>query len=459
VTDDYRVHLADYLAGRRWFAGKGREFEVTQVQPLPWLSAEPRVRIEILTVTYADGKRDSYQFPVAYLDKLDETLSHALVGELEHPELGQVVAYDAVHVKAATALLLQGFREGRSDAELTFHVVDRAELPDEDASGLPMTAEQSNTSIAYAEQGILKLFRRVSPGGNPDIEIHRALTERGTENIAPLLGWVSGTWRNGDGERQDGDLGMLQAYLRTATDGWTIALSSVRDLLVEEDLHPDEVGGDFASEAERLGQATAAIHADLAEVFGVGTIDSVELRGLAGAMGLRLDAAVAIVPELAEHEAGLRIHYQTLAAQTGPVRVHRVHGDYHLGQTLRTVKGWKIIDFEGEPAKSLEERRAADSPWRDVAGMMRSLDYAAASTLREFGSAEQLAYRAHEWAQHNRKAFLDGYASVAGAPTEADHVLLRAYETDKAVYETVYEARNRPTWLDIPLSAVATLAA
>lgn len=458
MTDEYRDHLATYIASRRWFAGKGRTFKVSHVHPLPWLGEDPRVRIEIVTVEYADGKRDTYQFPVAYLDELEGSLAHGLVGEIEHPELGHVVAYDAVHVRAANALLLKGFSADSNTDELTFEVVAGADLPDPDQTGMAMTAEQSNTSIAFGEQGILKLFRRVSAGGNPDIEIHHALTKHGTDHVAPLLGWISASWADADGATKAGDLGMLQMFLRTATDGWTIALSSVRDLLVEEDLHPDEVGADFAGDVERLGEATAAIHADLAELFGTSSLSGDELGGLAAAMTLRLDAAIGVVPELAKHADGLRPHYEALAQQDRAVPVQRVHGDFHLGQTLRTVKGWKIIDFEGEPAKSLEERVRLDSPWRDVAGMLRSLDYAAGSTLREFGSHEQLSYRANEWAQHNRDAFVHGYSSIAGAPSEADLVLLRAYETDKAVYEAVYEARNRPTWLDIPLHAIASLA-
>jgi maltokinase len=458
VTHAYRERLGSYLAGRRWFAGKGREFSVTHVHALPWLATDPRVRIEILTVEYADGKRDHYQFPVAYLDELDDGASHALVGEFEHPELGDVVAYDAVHLRQANALLLEGFRSPPAGDEIAFEVVEGADLPDTDAVGMTMTAEHSNTSIAYGEQGILKLFRRVSPGSNPDIEIHHALTRAGAEHIAPLLGWISGSWDDPDGSTHSGDLAMLQAFLRTATDGWTIALSSVRDLLVEEDLHPGEVGADFAGEAERLGEATADIHANLAEIFGTQTLSGDELRSLARAMALRLESAIGVVPELAKHESGLRAHYDALADHGGSIPVQRVHGDFHLGQTLRTVKGWKIIDFEGEPAKLLEERVRPDSRWRDVAGMLRSLDYAAGSTLREFGAADQLGYRAHEWALHNRKAFVAGYSSIAGPPSDSDQVLLRAYETDKAVYEAVYEARHRPTWLEIPLNAIASLA-
>jgi maltokinase len=178
----------------------------------------------------------------------------------------------------------------------------------------------------------------------------------------------------------------------------------------------------------------------------------------------RLHAAVEAVPRLGEHAVALAAAYEALAGVTGPVVVQRIHGDYHLGQTLRTVKGWKIVDFEGEPAKPLAERVRPDSPWRDVAGMLRSLDYAShaveADVEEETG---QIAYRAAEWADRNRNAFLEGYVEASrraadGTLSPDQQVLVRAYEVDKAVYETIYETRNRPDWVGIPLAAVERLS-
>ncbi len=460
MTPEFHDHLATYFASRRWFAGKGREFSVSHIHAMSWLSEEqPKVRIEVVTVDFADGKQDNYQFPVAYLDEPDPGLVHALVGELDHPELGRVTAYDAVYLRPASALLLDGFLNRRTTEDLRFEVVEGAELPEANATGIVMTAEQSNTSIAFGEEAILKLFRRISAGCNPDIEIHDALTRHGSENVAPLLGWISGSWSDAEGRSSTGDLAMLQVFLRTATDGWTIALSSVRDLLVEEDLHADEVGGDFAGESQRLGEATAHVHANLADVFGTATLSPEQLRGLASTMGLRLDAAIAVVPELAAYSIGLRSRFHALEELETPIPVQRVHGDLHLGQTLRTVKGWKLIDFEGEPAKSLSERMAFDAALRDVAGMLRSFDYAAGVTLHEFGTSDHLRYRADEWSQRNREAFLEGYSTATKEDASSHPVLLRAYETDKAVYEAVYEARNRPAWLTIPMHAIARIAA
>jgi len=170
-----------------------------------------------------------------------------------------------------------------------------------------------------------------------------------------------------------------------------------------------------------------------------------------------------VVPELAEHADALRAAYDAVAALDG-VDVQQVHGDLHLGQTLRTAKGWKIVDFEGEPAKPLAERVEPDSPWRDVAGMLRSFDYAprvvekqSADVEHDPEAAAQLAYRAEEWAHRNHDHFLAAYAG--GEPSEEAKVLLAAYVADKAVYETVYETRNRPGWVSIPLAAVARIGA
>ena len=168
---------------------------------------------------------------------------------------------------------------------------------------------------------------------------------------------------------------MLQQFLRTASDGWDLALASVRNLFAEADLHADEVGGDFAGEAARLGVALAEVHADLAEHFPVEQRGADAASALADAMEGRLDAALDVVPDLAPHADPLRATFGRLRG-LDRIDVQQVHGDLHLGQTLRTVKGWKIVDFEGEPAKPLAERLLPDSVWRDVAGMIRSFDYA-----------------------------------------------------------------------------------
>jgi len=185
--------------------------------------------------------------------------------------------------------------------------------------------------------------------------------------------------------------------------------------------------------------------------------DEAENTATAKQMHERLDAALAVVPQLAPFADGLRTAYDALAGLPAGVPVQRIHGDFHLGQALRVDDGWKIIDFEGEPARPLSERTALMSPLRDVAGMLRSFDYAARHLLAEQLNSQGLAYRANEWAERNRDAFCDGYARACGRDPREDAVLLRAMELDKAVYEVVYEARNRPSWLPIPLGSIERL--
>jgi maltokinase len=310
------------------------------------------------------------------------------------------------------------------------------------------------------------VFRKITPGVNPDIRVHDVLTRTGSQHIAKLYGWLD--WVDGDpdsgadeGSGTTVQLAMLQEFLRTASDGWDLALASVRNLYAEADLHAYEAGGDFAAEAERLGVALREVHEVLAEQFPVERLDAVAVRALADEMDARLDAALPVVPGLADHADGVRATYARLR-ELDDVAVQQIHGDLHLGQTLRTSLGWKIVDFEGEPAKPLAERLRLDSPWRDVAGMLRSFDYVPHVVERQFAEdhpegVDQRAYRAEEWAHRNCNHFLTAYAG--GEVAGAHRVLLDAYVADKAVYETVYETRNRPTWVGVPLEAVARIGA
>jgi maltokinase len=460
------LQLADYLGHQRWFAGKGRSWQVTGSSTLGRLrEVSPGVsgvRVDVVQVTYDDGDTETYQLPLASYDQPADHLSHAFVGEETGPDGSTHFVYDALHDKESTGLWVEGIADERSVPGLTFH---REPSVDELPPGGPsivVGVEQSNTSLIFGDSLILKVFRKVSPGVNPDIEMHSALAAAGSTHIASPLGWLQGTWSDADGA--DGadvtaSLAMAQVFLKGATDGWELALTSVRDLYAEADLHADEVGGDFAGEAQRLGEATAEVHAALAEALPSAQLEVKELVSLTDGMRARLDRAAADVPELAPFADALRAAYDDVAALQDPVFVQRVHGDFHLGQVMRTLDGWKLLDFEGEPARPLSERRHLESPLKDVAGMLRSFDYAARSVLADHPNDAQRAYRAAEWAERNRSAFLDGYARAAGRDPREQPVLLRAFETDKAVYEVLYEARNRPTWLQIPMAAIHRLAA
>jgi maltokinase len=476
MSPEAAAAVQQYVESARWFGGKGRDIDGIDVRRAGVLAGDgadgmPWVGIELVTLTYADGVVETYQVPLAYYAEEQERLEHARVGAWDDDGHGPGVAYDALHDRNATDLWLQAFADQATVGDLTFHRLQNHEL-DTDVHSTLFSGEQSNSSVAFGEDSLMKVFRKVTPGLNPDIVIHRALTEQGSEHVAALYGWVelaptaSGA-SHGAGE-EPFHLAMLQQFLRTASDGWDLALASVRDLFAEADLHADEVGGDFAGESERLGLATAQVHDVLAEQFPTESWGAGDLTALSEAMLGRLDAALPVVPGLEEHAEGLRATFRSVADLAGSGRsatAQRVHGDFHLGQTLRTSRGWKIVDFEGEPAKPLAERVRPDLVWRDVAGMLRSFDYAAHAVVGDFGGKDesrQIAFRAAEWSARNQAAFLRGYVdnsgrtSTGGLSAEQD-LLLRAYVADKAVYETVYETRNRPGWLSIPLNAIARI--
>ena len=444
-------HLREWMPQQRWFGGKGRPIHGVEIVASTTVhrgAQEDEPTLEHLLVSVDHGEDvDRYQLLVGWRSEVPQRLEHALIARLS----AEHVAYDAAHDTELMAVVLSAMAESRDVEGLHFRRLPDAEL-DTEAPSRPMGAEQSNTSVVYGDAYILKLFRKVSAGTNPDLEITRALAEAGSTHIAAPLGWLETEL---DGEATT--LAMLQPFLRSATEGWALAVTSVRDLYAEADLHADEVGGDFAGEATRLGAATAEVHALMAQALPTRTAEPDEMAALSKHSIERLEAALAIVPELEPHAAGLRAAFEAVTQLDQPSRLQRIHGDYHLGQVLRTDSGWVLLDFEGEPARPLAERRALSSPLRDVAGMLRSFDYAARHLLADHVNREALEYRALEWAQRNREAFCDGYAEASGHDPREDSVLLRAFELDKAVYEVVYEARNRPAWLPIPLASIDRL--
>jgi maltokinase len=286
--------------------------------------------------------------------------------------------------------------------------------------------------------------------------LHRALRKVGCEHIAQPLGSITG-----DLNGEQVTIGMLQQFLPDAVDGWAMATTSVRDLMADSDaLHADQAGGDFAAEANRLGQAVATVHADLERALGQQDADDDDITATVRAMNSRLDRVAQAVPALDPFVPALREAFDKALDGQSAIVVQNIHGDLHLGQVLRTVNGWLLIDFEGEPAAPAAERAALKSPLRDVAGMLRSFDYAAHQMLVGQDEDPLLTERALEWARRNRAAFCEGYADAAaesvGDPRRHGE-LLRAFELDKAVYEVAYEYANRPEWLTVPLSSIARI--
>jgi maltokinase len=442
--------LAPWLQEQRWFAGKGRTLrDLAIVADTEVVAGDPALRHLIVLVSHG-ATADHYQLFIGLRRDLPGWLEHVRIGTLED---GRHV-YDALHDPELTRHLLRAIAGNQTIESLTFHREPGAEI-DTELDSIVLTAEQSNTSLVYGEESILKVFRRVFPGPNPDLEVTSALNRLGSPHIAEPYGSIQ-TLMEGVATT----LAILSEYLRTATDGWTLAATSVRDLYARDLYDSDTVsaadaGGDFSGEAHRLGAATAEVHRNLAEAFGTDEMTPDALHEMAEQMYRRLDLAAAAVPELTRFVDMIGNAYSALAKINDPVPAQRVHGDYHLGQVMRTDSGWILLDFEGEPATPLAQRRARSSPLRDVAGMLRSFDYAARFQLLTNPDAGQLHDAAREWSRRNSSAFCAGYAEAGGLDPVANEVLLRALTLDKAVYEVMYEARHRPSWLQIPLESLA----
>jgi len=438
--------LATWLVKQRWFAGKGRTVhDLAVVADTEIIPGDPGLRHLMVTVSHG-ATSDCYQLFVGYRARLPARLRHARIGAHDGLQI-----YDGLHDTALTRTLLDAIVDDRTVGMLRFCRIPGAEI-EPGLDSLVLTGEQSNTSLVFGESAILKVFRRVAPGPNPELEVAAALAKLGSSHVAEPYGWIE--------TRMDGApavLAILSRYLRAASDGWSLAATSVRDLYATQDGRAEEAGGDFAGEAERLGVATAQVHQDLADAFGRSELEPEAIRELAEQMYRRLDIAIATVPDLARHADKVGDAYSRLAKLIEPVPAQRVHGDYHLGQVMRTQTGWVVLDFEGEPASPLAQRRARSSPLRDVAGMLRSFDYAARHQLLTRPDAESLAPRASDWVRRNGDAFCAGYAAAGGLDPAENFVLLRALLLDKAVYEVIYEARHRPTWVAIPLESIAEL--
>ena len=454
--------LAEFLPTQRWFAGKGRAVAEVRVETsVPLRTALPSLSAVVAAVAYADGGVERYHVPVGHdrgleARQLTDRIPDAVIYETKGPKGGPF--YDAARDERLGGVYLDLLSRAANVEELRFY-----RMPEWTETlrgpGRLLGAEQSNSSLVFGNRLILKLFRLLEPGENPELEVTRALAGAGFAACPAPLGWIEGLGST---------LGILQRYYTGSVDGWRLATERVADHYESKDGDP----GNFAEDAAALGRLTAELHAAMATALPKVTAGQPDLGRLSARLLGQLAQVVALVPELAgQREAIEEVYTKAEAAGGGSRHLQRIHGDYHLGQVLKAGHDWVVIDFEGEPARPLEERRRLASPLQDVAGMLRSFDYAAFQPLvlgedpdTPGPTRDELARfegPAAAWIEANRRAFLDGYLARAGDTGKAlggDHeLLLRAFELDKAVYEVMYEARHRPPWLQIPLGGIRRL--
>lgn len=510
--------LPEFLVRQRWFGGKARPIAAARLADWGALTrgAEPAFLL-LADVHFEDGGVDRYFLPVALAAG---PRAQQILAEHRDRVLAAVpgagVLHEALEAGAARHLLeaLAAGREIPLRRGLV-RAVPGSTLAGIDGGGLAslaprrLSGEQSNTSIVFGDRFILKLVRRVEPGPNPEHEIGYHLTERvGFTGVPPLAGALE--YRDASGAVTT--LGVLQALVRHQAGGWDHAVDHVRrfyDRALSHGGHApvppgrvsllqlgagpvpppaaDLIGG-YLEMAVTLGRRTAELHAALADARGDPAFEPEPLTAaarqrLAASLRAHGEAALQalatglgrVPPALAGRAAALlarrgaiAAHFDRLAALDAPMSAIRVHGDFHLGQVLVADGDVAILDFEGEPLKSIEERRSKQPALKDVAGMLRSFSYAAYAALfeRAQGRAEVAAALdpwARTWHTYVSAAFLRAYRTAAAgarfvpADAGAFEVLLDVLLLDKALYELLYELNNRPAWLQIPIWSILAL--
>jgi maltokinase len=444
------VELRDWVERQRWYASKSRHVTHIDLLEAATLGDEPPVLVlALLQTRFATGTHELYQLPLGLRpadsggpDPITKTGDWSVYDALADPELGRVLLRWVDETAELEA------EEGR----FSFHRVGgRLDLA-EDAPVRPIGVEQSHSSLIFDDRLVAKLFRKLEPGLNPELEMLRFLTAHAFENIAPLYGWAEY-----EGDSLSATLAVVQRFFPDGTGGWELAL--------------DEIATEPAAFLERLaalGEVTAGMHT----VFGSDATDpafapeepSQEALSLLTAtvdedierIFARLPDQPALAP-IAGFGQDVQDRLAMLATVGTGGRVIRTHGDYHLGQTLVTPRGWVILDFEGEPARSLPERRQKRSPLRDVAGMLRSFAYVASAAQIQRGVEAP-----EGWEKRARETFLASYLehvepSLLPHGEHAITNLLSVFELEKAVYELRYELDNRPDWVSIPVAGIKRL--
>jgi maltokinase len=439
---DLPPQLGDWMCRQRWYMSKGATPRLESRGG--WTLDSGDARIETFYVLDRQARGATlYQVP---LTRRSAPLAGAEA--LWHDQTGHV--YDAPHDPEYARAILEMLDAESVAGDARGHRQPGARRVSIDTSAV-LTGEQSNTSIICATLDgrpvILKIFRALHSGDNPDVVVQSAISAAGSSLVPASLGYLSGSWpdRSEEGGRARGHLAFAQDFLSGAEDGWRIALRAA------------DAAEDFSPRARLLGRATAELHSTLAEVFPATATGPDDIARFVAGMRLRANSALAEVPDLEPMRTQIEAAIDAVVDLQWP-RLQRIHGDYHLGQVLSvppTFNAWVIIDFEGEPLRPMRERSVGDVALRDVAGMVRSFDYVAGAVAHRAGRETDV--RVQAWAKSAREAFLTGYAEGGAGDLAEYRLLLDGLELDKALYEAHYEARNRPDWLGIPVAAIQRL--
>jgi maltokinase len=442
--------LQEWVIDQRWFGAKGRTVSALEVlQGVPLRDDEPLLILALIAARFPTGTHDLYQLPIG-IRHSDEGWDKGVIAEA-----GNWTVYDGLTDPELARELLQRMRQESvaraGGSTLTFRWMQGPEP--NGAEVRPMGVEQSNSSMVFGDELVLKSFRRLEPGINPELELLRFLNGHGFEHIAPLAGWYEY-----EGRLVESTLGILQQYLKGARDGWSLA--------VEPDGEdPDTLIGRL----DELGAVTGRMHSVLGSDAGDPAFAPEEptdesLALITATVDEDIERIFKTLSEDDERIAQIAGRGQDIRERLGQLsrigvggRTIRTHGDYHLGQVMLTERGWVILDFEGEPARSLPERRQKRSPLRDVAGMLRSFSYVAAA-----GDILGTRQMPEDWESRARAAFLEGYfrevdPALLPPGQESTHKLLSVFELEKAVYELNYEINNRPDWVGIPVTSILRL--
>ncbi|GAA1483620.1 maltokinase N-terminal cap-like domain-containing protein [Brachybacterium fresconis] len=454
LLDALTDQLAAWMPAQRWYARKGTGTPDVSIRGwAPLRVADDHLTVLVVLAAAVPGSdpedasaRTLYQVPLV-LRRPDESVGRreegSEVGVLAVPG-GPLRVDDATLDADGRAALIATLVSGDGALGPSLALASHRTVPDgplplgRAMRSRPLSGEQSNSSMIIETEGasplILKLFRVLQHGQNPDVVLQGALTAAGSTRVAPLVG--SATIRVGGVRTQSL---LAQEFLPDVEDAWRTALRLAL------------AGEDFTGPAQELGAAVAEVHRDLAAALGTVPAEGAAVAEMVKQMRSRLMEVAAEVPRLSAHRPTIEALYAAAAEVRWPP-LQRIHGDLHLGQVLRAPdRGWVLLDFEGEPLRPLAQRSRPDCPLRDVAGMLRSLDYVSGAVAHEH------ARDAAAWTAASRSAFLAGYGAQSGqAP---DPRVLAAFEADKAVYEALYEARNRPDWLPIPLAALERISA